>query len=208
MPNKRLFSANYHLTADTQGEDTAVNNAEPKSPLTIIAILAGIIEASALASLPFLSEGSQNTYTWFLVGFPFFLTVLFFLTLNFNYRSLYSPPDTIDSAAPSMSSAHTPIATDTTVLELTQSAEHADRYSETINLPTGRLKASTHAPESPLQTTQTLVAITISGANSNQLLEHFATQALSQNQPLHTTWVLYNPQAGTRTTLETRPLET
>ncbi|EKT4524580.1 hypothetical protein QEM13_003890 [Pseudomonas putida] len=61
------------------------------SPLAIIAIFAGIIEASALASLPFLSENSQKTYTWFLVGFPFFLTMLFFLTLNFNYHSLYQP---------------------------------------------------------------------------------------------------------------------
>lgn len=47
-------------------------------PLTLIAIFAGIVEASALASLPFLSESSQTIYTWFLVGFPFFLTVLFF----------------------------------------------------------------------------------------------------------------------------------
>ncbi len=61
-------------------------------PLTLIAIFAGIVEASALASLPFLSESSQTIYTWFLVGFPFFLTVLFFLTLNFNHRSLYQPP--------------------------------------------------------------------------------------------------------------------
>ena len=27
-----------------------------------------------------------------LVGFPFFLTMLFFLTLNFNNQSLYQPP--------------------------------------------------------------------------------------------------------------------
>jgi hypothetical protein len=65
--------------------------AQPVAPLTIIAIFAGIIEASALATLPFLSESSQKLYTWFLVGFPFFLTALFFLTLNFNYKSFYSP---------------------------------------------------------------------------------------------------------------------
>ncbi|WP_028633239.1 hypothetical protein [Pseudomonas parafulva] len=64
---------------------------QPVAPLTIIAIFAGIIEASALATLPFLSEASQKLYTWFLVGFPFFLTALFFLTLNFNYKSFYSP---------------------------------------------------------------------------------------------------------------------
>ncbi|HKS14439.1 MAG TPA: hypothetical protein VJS90_15520 [Pseudomonas sp.] len=82
-----------------------MNRLEPTSPLTIIAIFAGIIEASALASLPFLSEGSQTIYTWFLVCFPFFLTVLFFLTLNFNYKSLYipvakAPPDTTPGPAP------------------------------------------------------------------------------------------------------------
>ncbi|MDD2063693.1 hypothetical protein [Pseudomonas sp. 25571] len=65
--------------------------AQPVAPLTIIAIFAGIIEASALATLPFLNESSQSLYTWFLVGFPFFLTALFFLTLNFNYKSFYNP---------------------------------------------------------------------------------------------------------------------
>jgi len=67
---------------------------QPVAPLTIIAIFAGIIEASALATLPFLSEKSQTYYTWFLVGFPFFLTALFFLTLNFNYKSFYKPDPT------------------------------------------------------------------------------------------------------------------
>lgn len=64
-----------------------------KSPLTIIAIFAAIVEASALASLPFLKEQSQDIYTWFLVGFPPFLTLLFFITLNFNYKVFYSPSD-------------------------------------------------------------------------------------------------------------------
>ncbi|MFV3289579.1 hypothetical protein ACNFBR_12625 [Pseudomonas sp. NY11955] len=72
-----------------------MTQAQPVAPLTIIAIFAGVIEASALATLPFLSESSQKLYIWFLVGFPFFLTALFFLTLNFNYKSFYSPtPDT------------------------------------------------------------------------------------------------------------------
>jgi len=67
--------------------------AQTKNPLTIIAIFAAIVEASALASLPFLKEDSQDLYTWFLVGFPPFLTLLFFVTLNFNYKVLYSPSD-------------------------------------------------------------------------------------------------------------------
>lgn len=77
-----------------------MSRVEPTSPLTIIAIFAGIIEASALASLPFLSEGSQTIYTWFLVCFPFFLTVLFFLTLNFNYKSLYIPITKVEPHEP------------------------------------------------------------------------------------------------------------
>ncbi|NIF25794.1 hypothetical protein F3J44_05290 [Pantoea sp. Tr-811] len=76
------------------------------SPLTIIAIFAGIIEASALAALPFLGEKSQTLYTWFLVGFPFFLTALFFLTLNFNAKSFYSPgPEAPLAAEPVMAAA-------------------------------------------------------------------------------------------------------
>lgn len=79
-----------------------MNQAQPVAPLTIVAIFAGIIEASALATLPFLSEASQTLYTWFLVGFPFFLTALFFLTLNFNYKSFYTPAgartESVDSA--------------------------------------------------------------------------------------------------------------
>ncbi|MFG0408577.1 hypothetical protein [Pseudomonas sp. NY5710] len=85
-----------------------MTQAQPVAPLTIIAIFAGIIEASALATLPFLSESSQKLYTWFLVGFPFFLTALFFLTLNFNYKSFYSPsPNKTapDSAPPPSSEA-------------------------------------------------------------------------------------------------------
>jgi len=65
-------------------------NQSSLSPLSLIAIFAGVVEASALASLPFLNDSSQSIYTWFLVGFPFFLTVLFFLTLNFNTRSLFA----------------------------------------------------------------------------------------------------------------------
>lgn len=85
---------------------------QPVAPLTIIAIFAGIIESSALATLPFLSEASQNLYTWFLVGFPFFLTALFFLTLNFNYKSFYNPSsdNTASDTPPTPGSRSTPSA--------------------------------------------------------------------------------------------------
>lgn len=80
------------------------------SPLTVIALFATIVEASALASLPFLDDEGQDIYTWFLVGFPPFLTLLFFITLNFNSKALHSHPNS--SAASSPSHSMQSVATD------------------------------------------------------------------------------------------------
>ncbi|WP_256737437.1 hypothetical protein [Pseudomonas sp. dw_358] len=89
------------------------------SPLTIIALFAAIIEASALASLPFLNDDSQDIYTWFLVGFPPFLTLLFFVTLNFNSKAFYPSPETpSSSAAPCHPRADTPAANNAVVILL------------------------------------------------------------------------------------------
>jgi hypothetical protein len=63
------------------------------NPMTVIAIFAAISETSAAVSLPFLENKEREIYVWFLIGFPFYLLLLFFVTLNFNYRSLYSPSD-------------------------------------------------------------------------------------------------------------------
>lgn len=63
------------------------------NPMTIIAIFATLSEASAAVSLPFLGDDDREVYVWFLISFPFYLLFLFFLTLNFNYRSLYAPSD-------------------------------------------------------------------------------------------------------------------
>ncbi len=63
------------------------------NPLTIIAIFAGFAEISGTVVLPFLESSSQETYLWFLMGFPLLLILLFFATLNFNYRVLYAPSD-------------------------------------------------------------------------------------------------------------------
>jgi hypothetical protein len=64
-----------------------------KNPLTIIAMFAAIAEISGTLVLPFITEGNQSLYVWFLIVFPLTLIVLFFLTLNFNYKVLYSPSD-------------------------------------------------------------------------------------------------------------------
>ncbi|MCU7248512.1 hypothetical protein [Pseudomonas koreensis] len=63
------------------------------NPMTVIAIFAVISETSAAVSLPFLENKEREIYVWFLISFPFYLLFLFFITLNFNYRSLYSPSD-------------------------------------------------------------------------------------------------------------------
>ncbi|PTT24367.1 hypothetical protein [Pseudomonas sp. HMWF021] len=63
------------------------------NPMTVIGIFAFISETSAAVSLPFLDEGEREVYIWFLISFPFYLLLLFFITLNFNYRSLYAPSD-------------------------------------------------------------------------------------------------------------------
>lgn len=61
--------------------------------MTLIAIFATLSETSAAISLPFLDDDDRKYYLWFLISFPFYLLLLFFITLNFNYRSLYSPSD-------------------------------------------------------------------------------------------------------------------
>jgi hypothetical protein len=63
------------------------------NPMTIIAIFAALTEASATASLPFLDDSDRDVYIWFLISFPFSLMLFFFVTLNFNYKSLYAPSD-------------------------------------------------------------------------------------------------------------------
>ncbi|MET3454726.1 hypothetical protein ABIC88_001285 [Pseudomonas kilonensis] len=63
------------------------------NPMTLIAIFATLSETSAAISLPFLDDQDREYYLWFLISFPFYLLLLFFITLNFNYRSLYSPSD-------------------------------------------------------------------------------------------------------------------
>jgi hypothetical protein len=63
------------------------------NPMTVIAIFATLSETSAAVSLPFLNNEDRSLYIWFLISFPFYLLLLFFATLNFNYRSLYAPSD-------------------------------------------------------------------------------------------------------------------
>lgn len=63
------------------------------NPLTIIAIFAGLAEVSGTVILPFLKDDTQKLYVWFLMIFPTLLILLFFITLNCNYKVLYAPSD-------------------------------------------------------------------------------------------------------------------
>lgn len=47
------------------------------NPMTVIAIFAGLSEASAAISLPFLNNEDRAVYVWFLISFPFYLLFLF-----------------------------------------------------------------------------------------------------------------------------------
>lgn len=63
------------------------------NPLTIIAVFAGLAEVSGTGVLPFLANDIQHIYVWFLMLFPTLLIILFFATLNWNYKVLYAPSD-------------------------------------------------------------------------------------------------------------------
>lgn len=87
------------------------------NPLALIAVLAATTEASALASLPLLDVRNQQVFVWFLVGFPPFLTALFFITLNFNRQALASgnaDPQTRPQEEPSTPEAATAERPETT----------------------------------------------------------------------------------------------
>lgn len=156
-----------------------MSNAEPKSPLTIIAIFAGIIEASALASLPFLGEDSQGIYTWFLVGFPPFLTILFFLTLNFNTKSLYLH-DNQDSH--------------NGALDDIRLAVHVDHPQASVPVPAP-------LPPRPHDASQASTII-VSGAHSAQLIDHLVRHLMAQHTAPGNV-VFQNLDTGTQTTLTT-----
>jgi len=69
------------------------NTLKINNPLTVIAVFSMLTEASAAVSLPYIDSEHQKIYVWFLIVFPLLLIVLFFLTLNFNNKTLYTPAD-------------------------------------------------------------------------------------------------------------------
>lgn len=67
---------------------TKINN-----PLTIIAIFATLAEVNATVSIGLIDKSLHHIFIWFIIGFPTLLIILFFLTLNFKTKAMYSPSD-------------------------------------------------------------------------------------------------------------------
>jgi hypothetical protein len=63
------------------------------NPLTIIAIFAALAEINATVAIKLLNPNLHYIFVWFIIGFPTLLVVLFFVTLNYNTKAMYSPSD-------------------------------------------------------------------------------------------------------------------
>jgi hypothetical protein len=63
------------------------------SPLTIIAIFAALAEVNATIAIGLIDESLHYIFIWFVIGFPTILVILFFITLNYNTKVMYSPSD-------------------------------------------------------------------------------------------------------------------
>jgi hypothetical protein len=68
------------------------------NPLTIIGFFAVIAEITMTVAFSAVSLELRPVFIWFVMAFPPFLVILFFLTLNFNHKVLYAPSDFRDDA--------------------------------------------------------------------------------------------------------------
>jgi hypothetical protein len=64
-----------------------------KNPLSIFAMFAGLVEVACGTLAAITINNNQVLLIWFVVLFPVLLLILFFVTLNFNHKVLYSPED-------------------------------------------------------------------------------------------------------------------
>lgn len=63
------------------------------NPLTIIAIFAALAEINATIAIGLIDKELHHIFIWFVILFPTILVILFFVTLNFNTKVMYSPSD-------------------------------------------------------------------------------------------------------------------
>lgn len=66
------------------------------NPLTIIAIFAALAEINATVAISLIDKNLHSIFIWFVIGFPTLLVILFFVTLNYNTKVMYSPSDYTD----------------------------------------------------------------------------------------------------------------
>jgi hypothetical protein len=64
-----------------------------ENPLTVVAIFAALAEVASTLVLSALDKELQHIFVWFVMAFPILIVLLFFVTLNFNHRTLYAPRD-------------------------------------------------------------------------------------------------------------------
>ena len=104
------------------------------NPLTVIAIFSMLTETSAAVSLPYIDSDNQHIYVWFLIIFPSVLITLFFLTLNFNNKSLYSPREhTKESHRAARCSEVSPHDTDQAQMQ--EHSPHLERSMSLLSKP-------------------------------------------------------------------------
>jgi len=75
-----------------------LNMKKIKNPLTIIGLFAGIAEGAGTVVLPFISRELQAIFIWYVMLFPIFLVIIFFINLNRNPKVFYAPSDFEDEA--------------------------------------------------------------------------------------------------------------
>lgn len=63
------------------------------NPLTIIAVFAALAEVNATIAIGLIDKELHHIFIWFVIMFPTILVILFFVTLNFNTKVMYSPSD-------------------------------------------------------------------------------------------------------------------
>lgn len=68
------------------------------NPLTIIAGFSTLAEIAMVAALKIVDTPLQPIFIWFVMLFPAFLVLGFYLTLNFNSKVLYAPSDFKDES--------------------------------------------------------------------------------------------------------------
>ena len=105
-----------------------------KNPLTVIAIFASLTEVVCGTVTPFITNiQNQQIFLIFVIGFPISIVILFFLTLNFNHKVLYSPSDFSDSNQTILSLFYNKKINEIEKETLTNNIEKGKNYLKDLN---------------------------------------------------------------------------